>query len=261
MPYENIRLAREGAVALLTVNRPQALNALDAKTLAELGEALEEVARDPGVRALVVTGAGEKAFIAGADIREIEGLASASVGAETARRGQVVFRKLEQLPKPVVVAINGFALGGGCELALCGDVRIAAETARIGLPEITLGIIPGYGGTQRLPRLVGSGAAKRMIFTGEPIGATEALQIGLVDRVVPAPELLGTALELARKLAQRPPVALALAKRSIDEGLHVDLDRGLELEAANFGLACSTEDKTEGTRAFLEKRPAAFTGR
>jgi enoyl-CoA hydratase len=243
------------------VNRPDARNALNAETLTELDQALDQIARDPEVRAVVVTGAGEKAFVAGADIREIEALGSAVSGAEKSRQGQAVFRKLERLPKPVVVAINGFALGGGCELSLCGDVRLAAETAKIGLPEITLGILPGYGGTQRLPRLVGSGAAKQMIFTGEPVGAAEALRIGLVDRVVPPAELLPAALALAKKLAQSPPVALALAKRSIDDGLQVDLDRGLDLEAAQFGLACATQDKAEGTRAFLEKRPAVFTGR
>jgi len=261
MSYENILLTREDGVAVLTVNRPKVLNALNAQTLDEIAEAVAEVAADAAVRVLVVTGAGDRAFVAGADIREIEALESGVDATAMALRGQSVFASLEQLPKPVIAAINGFALGGGCELALAADLRIAADSAKLGLPEINLGIIPGYGGTQRLARRVGPGAAKRMIFTGDMVDAAEALRLGLVDQVVPAAELSDAAAKLAAKLAAKAPLALALAKRSVDDGLDVDLDRGCALEAANFGLACGTADRAEGTRAFLEKRPAQFQGK
>ncbi|MBI5446206.1 MAG: enoyl-CoA hydratase/isomerase family protein [Deltaproteobacteria bacterium] len=260
MGYENILFEREEGFAVLTVNRPKVLNALNAQTLAEIDAAVGEVEGDAGVRALIITGAGDKAFVAGADINEIRDLPSPAAGVEMSRRGHAVYRRIEKLPKPVVVAINGFALGGGCELALAGDVRIAADTAKLGLPEINLGIFPGYGGTQRLPRLVGKGMAKLMIFSGEMIDAQEALRIGLVEKVVPAGELLSTARELASKLAAKAPVALAYAKRSVDDGFETDLDRGCGIEATNFGVICSTADKAEGTEAFLEKRKPRFRG-
>jgi len=237
------------------------MNALNAATLDEIEAAVDEVAGDAAVRALVVTGAGEKAFVAGADINEIRALPSPQAGAEMSRRGQRLFFKIERLGKPVIMAVNGFALGGGCELLLSGDVRLASDTARIGLPEINLGIFPGYGGTQRLSRLVGKGTAKLMVYTGDMIDAQEALRIGLVQRVLPAAELLAAAKALGKQLALKAPIALALAKRTIDDGAEVDLERGCAMEAANFGILCATEDKAEGTTAFVEKRKAVFRGR
>ena len=261
MPYENIILEREDEVAILTVNRPKVLNALNGATLDDIQAAVDEVRSDEKVRVLIVTGAGDKAFVAGADINQINRLPSASAGVDMSRRGQEVFFQVERLEKPVIAAINGFALGGGCELAMACDIRIAADTARLGQPEINLGIIPGYSGTQRLPRLVGKGAAKLMIYTGEMIKADEALRIGLVDKVVPAGDLMSAAKSLAKQLLAKSPIALAVAKRSVDLGMEVDLDRGCAIEAMNFGIACSTEDKNEGTSAFLEKRKPVFKGR
>jgi enoyl-CoA hydratase len=261
MAFENVTLERDGEIAILTVNRPKVLNALNGATVADISAAVDEVAADDEVRVLIVTGAGERAFVAGADISEISQLPSASAAVEMSRRGQEVFFKVERLGKPTIAAINGFALGGGLEIALACDIRIAAEGARLGQPEINLGVIPGYSGTQRLPRVVGRGAAKLIIYTGDMISAQEALRIGLVDKVVAAGELMGTAKALAKQLATKPAVALALAKRSIDLGMEVDLDRGSAIEAMNFGIACSTEDKKEGTAAFLEKRKPVFTGR
>lgn len=261
MAYENVILEREGEIAILTVNRPKVLNALNGATLDDIEAAVDEVRMDDGVRVLIVTGAGDKAFVAGADINQINQLPSASAGVAMSRHGQEVFFKLERLDKPVIAAINGFALGGGCEVAMACDIRIAADTARLGQPEINLGIIPGYAGTQRLPRLVGKGAAKLMIYTGEMVKAEEALRIGLVDKVVAASELLDEAKALAKQLLAKSPIALAVAKRSIDLGMEVDLDRGSAIEAMNFGIACSTEDKNEGTSAFLEKRKPIFKGK
>ncbi|MBI5017204.1 MAG: enoyl-CoA hydratase/isomerase family protein [Deltaproteobacteria bacterium] len=261
MGYENILLERDEGIAILTFNRPKALNALNAVTIRELDAALDEVAADTSIRALVLTGAGEKAFVAGADITEIRALPSPLAGVDMCRRGQAVFFKLEKLDKPVIVAINGFALGGGCELAMAGDIRIAADTARLGQPEINLGILPGYGGTQRLPRLVGKGAAKLLIYTGDMVTAAEALRIGLVDKVVPAAEVLEAAKALAKQLAGKAPLALALCKRSIELGVEIDLERACAIEAENFGVCCATEDKAEGTAAFVEKRKPIFQGR
>lgn len=262
MAYENILLEREeGGIAVLTINRPKAMNALNGKTVGEIEAALAEVEADPQVRALVITGAGDKAFVAGADINEINALPSPAAGVAMASRGQAAFFKVERLSKPVIAAVNGFALGGGCELALACDIRLAADTARLGLPEINLGILPGYGGSQRLPRLIGKGAAKLMIYTGDMVSADEALRLGLVDRVVPAADLAAAARALARQLAAKAPVALAMAKRAVDQGLEVDLDRGCHVEAVHFGILCSTEDRVEGTQAFLEKRKPVFKGR
>jgi enoyl-CoA hydratase len=261
MAYENVILEREEEIAILTVNRAKVLNALNAATLDDIEAAVREVQGDAGIRALVVTGAGDRAFVAGADINQINALPSPSAGVEMSGRGQEVFFAVERLDKPVIAAINGFALGGGCELAMACDIRIAAETARLGQPEINLGVIPGYSGTQRLPRLVGKGAAKLIIYSGDMITAEEALRIGLVDKVVPADELMPAAKALAKQFAEKPPIALAVAKRSIDLGMEVDLERGCAIEAMNFGIACSTEDKAEGTSAFLEKRKPAFKGR
>jgi enoyl-CoA hydratase len=210
---------------------------------------------------VVLTGVGDRAFVAGADINELRALAGrGTAGAMYGSRLQAVTVRWERLPKPVVAAINGYALGGGCELAMSADVRIAAENARFGQPEINLGIIPGAGGTQRLPRLVGKGYAKLMVLSGEPIDAQEALRIGLVQRVVPVERLMEEARSLAAKLAGKAPVALRLAKQAVNDGLEADLDRGLALEARSFGLALGTADAAEGTAAFLEKRAAQFKG-
>jgi enoyl-CoA hydratase len=251
---------REGGVALLTINRADKLNALNRAILEELDAALDVIAQDEGIRALVITGAGTKAFVAGADIAEIAALEDREAALEFSRFGQKVFSKIERLTIPVIMAINGYALGGGCELTLCGDVRIAADTAQLGQPEVNLGVIPGYGGTQRLPRIVGRDRAKSIIFTGERLSAEEALHIGLVDRVVPAAELMDTALTLARSLAGKAPRALALAKMAINDGLALPLDQALELEADLFAQAADTQDRREGTSAFLEKRQPRWTG-
>ena len=247
-------------LALLTINRADKLNALNRVLLEELDTALSHIAQDGRIRALVITGAGTKAFVAGADIGEIAALQDHEAAVEFSRFGQKVFSKIEALDIPVIVAINGYALGGGCELALCGDIRLAADTAQIGQPEVNLGVIPGYGGTQRLPRIVGRDRAKSIIFTGERISADEALRIGLVDRVVPAADLLDEAVALARKLAGKAPRAIALAKRAINQGMSLSLEQGLELEAQLFGQAADTLDRREGTAAFLEKRQPRWSG-
>jgi len=261
MGYDNLILARQDRVGLITFNRPHVLNALSLDTMRELDAAIDELAVDDNVGALVLTGAGDRAFVAGADIAEFNTLGSACEAAAFARRGQAVLNKIETLSKPVIAAINGFALGGGCELALACDVRLAADTARLGQPEINLGIIPGYGGTQRLARLVGEGYAKLLCMTGDMVDAAEALRIGLVDRVVPASELQNEARALAARLASKAPVALALIKQAIHEGLQASLAGGMAYEAALFGAVFDTEDRTEGIRAFLEKRKPTWRGR
>jgi len=261
MTYENILVERQENHAVITLNRPKVLNALNQALLAELSAAIDELAADADVRAIVLTGAGDRAFAAGADIGEFNGLPSASVAAEFALRGQALLNRIERLPKPVIAALNGFALGGGCELALACDIRLAADTARLGQPEINLGIIPGYGGTQRLVRLVGKGAAKLLCLSDDPITAAEALRIGLVDRVVPAAELLTEARALAAKLAGKAPIAVAAIKQAINVGSEGTLADGLAFEAAQFGLAFDTEDRVEGVNAFLEKRPPTWQGR
>jgi enoyl-CoA hydratase len=260
MEYQNIIVAREEGVGIITFNRPKALNALSRATMAELDAAIDELAADASVGAIVLTGAGEKAFVAGADIGEFNDIPSGQQAAEFARQGQAVLDKMESLPKPVLMAINGFALGGGCELAMAGDIRIAADTAKLGQPEINLGLIPGYGGTQRLSRLVGRGMAKYLVLSGDMIDAAEAHRIGLVDFVMPAAELMPFTLKLARKLAGKAPVALNLAKRAINEGLAGSLAEGLLHEADLFGLVFATEDRVEGVSAFLEKRKPIFHG-
>ena len=260
--YTNLLLEvdEESGVALLTINRADKLNALNQALVSELADAIDEVAADNRVRALVVTGAGTKAFVAGADIGEIAALEGEVEGEEFARFGQSVFSQIESLEKPVVMAINGYALGGGCELALCGDIRIAADTAQLGQPEVNLGVIPGYGGTQRLARLIGRDRAKGLIFTGERVGAEDAYRLGLVDRVVPAADLMEEAHALARNLAAKAPRAIALAKRAINEGSSLPLDEALALEAQLFGQLIDTDDRREGTSAFLEKRQPKWSG-
>ncbi len=261
MGYENILVERKENYAVITLNRPKVLNALNQALMAELDAALDELTADESVRAVVLTGAGERAFAAGADIGEFNALPSASVAAEFSLRGQAVTNKIERLPKPVVAAVNGFALGGGCELAMACDICIAADTARLGQAEINLGITPGYGGTQRLPRLVGKGAAKLLCLTGDHITADEALRIGLVDRVVPAADLLAEAEALAAKLAGKAPVVMAAIKQAINVGTEGTLADGLAFEAAQFGLVFDTQDRVEGVNAFLEKRRPMWQGK
>jgi enoyl-CoA hydratase len=260
MAYETLLLERSDAVAVVTLNRPKVMNALNRALFSDLDDAFTTLANDAAIRAIILTGAGEKAFAAGADIGELATL-SAAEGQELARRGQAVFRKIETCGKPVIAAIQGFALGGGCELAMACTLRIASDRARLGQPEVKLGLLPGYGGTQRLPRLVGKGAALKLLLTGDMVGAEEAFRIGLVDEVVPAEALMSRAETLARAIAQQAPLAITSCLRAVDAGYDLPLETGLELEALLFGLACATEDKAEGARAFLEKRPPAWKGR
>jgi len=260
MSFDNLLLDRDGAVAVLTINRPQVLNALNAPTLDELRRAALELKHDAAVRAVIVTGAGEKAFVAGADINELA-VQRPVQGKEHARRGQHVFDLIEHMGKPVIAAINGYALGGGCELALACTLRVAADSARLGQPEVTLGIIPGYAGTQRLSRLVGKGVALDLLLSGRHVTAAEALQIGLVNRVVPASSLMAESKALAAELAAKPPVAVQYIIEAVNRGLEMPLDQAQFLEATLFGLVASTDDMREGTAAFLEKRKPVFKGR
>jgi len=250
----------EHAVALITVNRPDKLNALSGAVVAELRDAFERVAGDRSIRAAILTGAGEKAFVAGADINELAVL-SPIQALEFARRGQQAFRSLETMGKPSVAAVNGYALGGGLELAMACTVRFASENARLGQPEVKLGIIPGYGGTQRLPRLVGRGRALEVLLSGEPLTAAEAHRIGLVNAIVPQNELLDYSRAWLRKAIANAPLALGLVLEAVDVGLDSGLDAGLRFEASAFAAAAATEDGREGTRAFLEKRKPAFVGK
>ena len=255
----NIVVDRAESLATVTVSRPEKLNALNAAIVQEIGEAFHALAADDAVRAVVLTGAGEKAFVAGADIAELSTMSSLS-GVKVSRAGQDAFRFIELMRKPVIAAVNGFALGGGLELALACHLRVASENARFGLPEVKLGIIPGYGGTVRLPRLVGRGRALQMILTGELIGAADALQFGLVNAVVPQAALLETAGGLANKIIGNGPVAVAMALEAVDAGYHLTTDDALRLESNLFGLLASTEDMREGMAAFLEKRAPKFSG-
>jgi enoyl-CoA hydratase len=261
MPLDNITIEREGAIAIVTVNRPQALNALNQATLAELAVAIDEVAADDALRALIITGAGGRAFVAGADITELRQVESSTAAGRFSERAHAVLQKLVELPKPVIAAINGFALGGGLELALACDIRLAAEEAVLGLPEVSLGIMPGWGGTTRLVRLVGPGLAKLLIFTGGRVSAKEAQQLGIVERVVPAGELMTEARALATKIAELPPLAIAAAKQSINRSHDISLVDANAYEAALFGQLAVTDDAREGTTAFLEKRQARWKGR
>jgi enoyl-CoA hydratase len=260
MTFENLLVERDDAVAVVTFSRPKVLNALNTQTLTELASALAEFKDDPGVRAIVLTGAGEKSFVAGADINELA-VQTPVQGKEHARRGQQVFDAIEQLGKPVIAAINGFALGGGCELAMACTLRLAADTARFGQPEINLGIIPGYAGSQRLPRLVGKGLALEILLTGDMISAQRAYEIGLVNRVVPAAELMVEAKKLAHVLASKAPIAVRYIIQAVNEGLESPLAVGQFLETALFGTVSASDDMKEGTKAFLEKRKPVWTGR
>jgi enoyl-CoA hydratase len=260
MSFAHIDVSRDGPLATVTFNRPAVLNALNAATLDELEAALVELRDDPGVRVLILTGAGGKAFVAGADINELAEVAAAGAR-DLSRRGQRVFDLVERLGKPVIAAVNGYALGGGCELALACTFRLAADTARLGLPEIDLGLIPGYAGTQRLSRLLGRDRAMELILTGRHVPADEALRIGLVTRVVAAADLLDEARRLALALAAKAPLAVRLAMDAVNQGLDMTLPAACEHESALFAVAAASEDMREGTRAFLEKRKPAFKGR
>src|SRR5581483_10331410 len=260
MSVDNLLVERDGPVAIITVNRPAVLNALNTPTTDELRRTILALKHDAAVRVVIITGAGEKAFIAGADINELAALQPAQ-GKEHAQRGQHVFDLIENMGKPVIAAINGFCLGGGCELAMACTLRIAADTARIGQPEINLGIIPGYAGSQRLSRLVGRGRAMELILTGAPIAADEALRIGLVNRVVPAAELMTSARALAAQLAKSAPIAMRYIITAVNRGAEMPFADACQYEATLFGLVASTDDMREGTRAFLEKRKPEFKGR
>jgi enoyl-CoA hydratase/carnithine racemase len=260
MPFDNLLLERDGAVAVVTINRPKVLNALNSHTLDELRRAVLDLKHDDAVRAVVLTGAGEKSFVAGADINELA-VQTPTGGREHALTGQHVFDLVENMGKPVIAAINGFALGGGCELAMACTMRIAADTAKLGQPEINLGLIPGYAGTQRLPRLIGKGRALEMMLSGAPIGAMEAERIGLVNRVVPAADLLAEARKLAQQLAAASPIASRYIISAVNKGLEMPFAEACIFEATLFGLVASTADMREGTAAFLEKRKPVFVGR
>jgi len=257
---KNLLLERDGPVATVTINRPAVLNAMSLETLDELHRAIEALGKDDAIRVIVITGAGEKAFVAGADINELARQSPIS-GREHAIRGQQVFDRIEHLGKPVIAALNGYTLGGGCELAMSCTLRIAADTAKLGQPEINLGLIPGYGGSQRLARLVGAGRALELMLTGQQITAQEAHRLGLVNRVVPAADLRNEVRALAVLLASKPPIAMRYIIDAVNEGLQMSLAEGLRFEATLFGLVASTEDMREGTRAFLEKRKAEFRGK
>jgi enoyl-CoA hydratase len=259
MPYQFLLFNVADRIATVTVNRPDKLNALNDAVLEELDRAADAIRDGTDIGGAILTGAGAKAFVAGADIAELAGQGPFD-GKARALRGQAVLRKLETCPKPIVAAVNGFALGGGCELAMACHVRIASENAKFGQPEVKLGITPGFGGTQRLPRLIGRGRALELILTGQMIDAPEALRLGLVNRVVPAAELLPACEKLLRTILAQGPLAVALCLEAVDRGLEMGLAEGLLLEANHFGLAAASADMREGMRAFLEKREAKFTG-
>ncbi|MBM4169304.1 MAG: enoyl-CoA hydratase [Ignavibacteria bacterium] len=260
MSDQNILVESKNRIAYVTINRPDKLNALNAVTKVELREAFEAIADNPEISVVILTGIGEKSFVAGTDIKELADL-DAKTGKVLAEGGQAVFSLIENLGKPVIAAVNGFALGGGCELALACHVRIASENAKFGQPEVNLGIIPGYGGTQRLTRLVGKAKATEMILTGDFIDAQEAYRIGLVNRVVPLPELIKTAEEMAQKISSKSQVAIRLSLTAINAADEVSLSEGLEREATLFGKSCETADAKEGIAAFLEKRKPNFTNK
>jgi enoyl-CoA hydratase len=259
--YETLLVERADAAAIVTLNRPKMLNALNALMVRELGACLRELDADDTVRAIILTGAGEKAFAAGADIGELHALDGVSAGIALARTGHVLTQAMESMRKPIVAAVNGFALGGGCELALACDMRIASESARFAQPEVNLGLMPGFGGTQRTARLMGRGMAMYLCLTGEMLTAEQAHRAGLCEKVVPASELLDEAKRIAHLIAGKAPAAIAAVKAAINQGSGIPLTEGLALEALHFGSLVDTKDFVEGTKAFLEKRPAKFTGK
>jgi enoyl-CoA hydratase len=258
MPYDTLLYSVADRVATITVNRPDKLNALNDRVIADLGDAIDAARDDANVGGIILTGAG-RAFVAGADIAELEKHGAVSAKA-LAQRGQGVFRRFETSLKPTIAAVNGFALGGGCELAMACHVRIASDSAKFGQPEVKLGLLPGYGGTQRLPRLIGKGRALQLLLTGEMIDANEAFRIGLVNSVVPASEVVDAATSMLKTMLGNAPLALAHCIEAVNRGYDISLDEALTLEATAFGLLAATDDKREGTRAFVEKRPAKFTG-
>ncbi len=256
--YKNLAVEKKDSTLIVTINRERALNALNKELIAEMQQLFSYHWTDDSITAVIITGAG-KAFVAGADITELADLDVRS-GTQTSANGLYLMKTIQNFPKPVIAAVNGFALGGGCELALACDIRLASEKAKFGQPEVNLGIIPGYGGTQRLSRLVGRGKAIQLICTGEMINAAEAYRIGLVEEIYPPEELMDKAMEMARTIAAKGPLAVVMAKECINRGLDVNLTAGCDLEKANFGSICGTGDKNEGMEAFLEKRAAKFTG-
>ena len=258
--FENLLFQKKGALAYVRVNRPKVLNALNMATMEELRKVFHAIKQDDEVRVVIMTGSGEKAFIAGADISELANQ-DAVQGKEYTHRGQSVLNLIENLGKPVIACINGFALGGGCEIAMACTMRLASDNAKLGQPEVKLGIIPGYGGTQRLPRLVGKGIAMQLVLAGEMITAEEAHRIGLVNEVMAAAELIPRAEAIAQKIVANAPLAVQYAMEAVNKGMEMTLAEGLYLEATLFGVCCATEDKKEGTAAFLEKRPPRFKGK
>ncbi len=258
--FENLLYETKNSIAYVTVNRPKVLNALNMATMEELRTVFHAIKDDATVRVVILTGSGEKAFIAGADINELA-KHDAVQGKAYTHKGQSVLNLIENLGKPVIACINGFALGGGCEIAMACTMRLASDNAKLGQPEVKLGIIAGYGGTQRLPRLVGKGIAQQLVLTGEMINAQEALRIGLVNEVLPQAELIGRAEAIAQKIVANAPLAVQYAMEAVNRGMEMTLQEGLYLEATLFGVCCATEDKTEGTKAFLEKRAAQFKGK
>ncbi|HWQ74652.1 MAG TPA: short-chain-enoyl-CoA hydratase [Syntrophomonas sp.] len=260
MAYANIILEKEADLAILTVNRPKALNALNRDTLLEIQAALEDVAVDAGIKVLIMTGSGDKAFVAGADISYMQDF-NVSEGRAFGQLGQQVYRFIELMEKPVIAAVNGFALGGGCELALSCDIRLASENAVFGQPEVGLGITPGYGGTQRLPRLIGEGLAKELIYSSSNLKAYDAYRVGLVNHVYQSAELMNEAKKLAGKIARQATVAVGYSKTAINRGMQVDIDTAMQIEADLFGMCFATEDQKEGMKAFIEKRKPAFKSR
>ena len=260
MAYETLLYEKRDSIGYVTINRPDKLNALNRQVMDELDDCFRAIQNDEEVSEVILTGAGEKAFVAGADLQELATLAPWE-GRDFSRRGQRIFDLIENLGKPVIAAVNGYALGGGCELAMACTLRIASENARFGQPEVKLGLIPGCAGTQRLARLVGKGRALEMILSGEPIDAQEAYRIGLVNQVVPAAELAAAAQTLACKIAANAPLAIKFALEAVNRGWEMTREQGQFLEAVLFGLCCTTTDMKDGTRAFLEKRPAKFVGK
>jgi len=260
MEFQNLILEKEDYLAILYINRPKALNALNAETLYELEAAVKDVKADPNIKVMIVTGTGDKSFVAGADITFMLPLSPAE-GRCLSDVGEKVFRQFELMEKPVIAAINGFALGGGCELAMACDIRLASENAVFGQPEVGLGVIPGFGGTQRLPRLIGEGRAKELTYTADIINAQEAYRIGLVNHVYPQEQVMDEAKKMAKKIAAKAPLAVGYSKFAIGKGLQADIDTAMSIESDMFGMCCATTDKFEGMGAFVEKRKPQFTGK
>lgn len=257
--YSTLLITEESNVAIVTINRPKALNALNSTVLDELAQAFDELAANDNVKAVILTGSGEKAFVAGADITQMKDM-NVLEGQLFAQKGQNVFLKIEQFPKPVIAAINGFALGGGCELAMSCDIRIASDTAKLGQPEVGLGIVPGFGGTQRMTRLIGRGMAKFLIYTADIIDAQEALRIGLVQKVTTPEGLLEEAKGIVKRILKKSSTAVSLAKDAINRGIEMDIPNSMQYEAYIFGVCFASEDQKEGMTAFVEKRKPAFSG-